>query len=125
MRVFTVVTRDASTATPFAIIPAAAKHLAFIHEVHDGNRSFRREPRGGTPHVAVQHEVARHANPPAAKGLRKTRKFSAIDVHIRGKNACGLRFPLCLPGRKTVFSICTHSSRHELSGATSVAQASA
>ncbi len=39
-----------------------AQAFALLNEIHHGNGRFRREPRGRAPEVAVQHQVAEHAD---------------------------------------------------------------
>jgi len=48
-------------------VPRPAQALALLGEIHDGNGRFRREPRGRAPKVAVQHEIAEHADALAAQ----------------------------------------------------------
>ena len=43
-------------------VPRTAQAFALLHEIHDGNRRFRRKPRRRAPQVAVQHRVAKHAD---------------------------------------------------------------
>src|SRR6267143_1664137 len=48
-------------------VPPPALALALLDEIHGGNGRFRREPRGRAPKVAIQHEIAEHADALAAQ----------------------------------------------------------
>ena len=43
-------------------VPGAAQAFALLHEIDNGNSRFRRKARSRAPQVAVQHQVAEHAD---------------------------------------------------------------
>ena len=100
-------------------VSRSAQHLALVHEIDHGHRSFRRKPRGRAPHVAVQHEIARHGNPAAAQSLRNPREFSAVNCHREmSRIPWLLKVPVRVFTLTKVRCIRSHSSRDDLIGAT-------
>ncbi len=43
-------------------IARSAQAFTLLHKIHDGHRGFRRKPGSRAPQIAIQHQIAEHAD---------------------------------------------------------------